>query len=78
MRMCDTAMERVAQAPFGGGGGATVEEVEVEVGEVGAVAEEEAEAEGEAMTAREQYLQHSPSRVRRTWMQNWRRIILKL
>jgi hypothetical protein len=30
-----------------------VEEVEVEVGEVGAVAEEE--AEGEAMTAREQH-----------------------
>ena len=56
MRMCDTAMEQVTQASFGGGGGVTVEEVEVEVGEVGAVAEEE--AEGEAMTAREQYLQH--------------------
>jgi hypothetical protein len=53
MRMCDTAMEQVAQASFGGGGGAAVEEVEVEVGEVGAVAEEE--AEGEAMTAREQH-----------------------
>lgn len=54
--MCDTAMELVDQASFGGEGGVIVEEAEVEVEEVGAVAEEEAEVE--AMTAREQYLQH--------------------